>query len=75
LLAASGLLLARGGFTGNYWLILPGLVLYSGGLAIVLTVNDPVSLSDVPEAAQGQAAGVSATAEQFGGALGIAVLT
>jgi hypothetical protein len=37
-------------------------------------VNDPVSLSDVPDPAQGQAAGVSATAEQFGGALGIAVL-
>jgi Major Facilitator Superfamily len=36
--------------------------------------NDPVSLSDVPDPAQGQAAGVSATAEQFGGALGIAVL-
>ena len=53
---------------------LPGLLLYGGGLAIVLTVNDPVSLSDVPEAAEGQAAGVSATAEQFGGALGIAVL-
>ena len=72
LLAASGLLLARGGFTGNYWLVLPGLLLYGGGLAVVLTVNDPVSLSDVPEAAQGQAAGVSATAEQFGGAFGIA---
>src|SRR6185312_8347426 len=37
----------------NYWLILPGLLLYGGGLAIVLTVNDPVSLSDVPEAARG----------------------
>jgi EmrB/QacA subfamily drug resistance transporter len=74
LLAASGVLLARGGFTHNYWLILPGLVLYGAGLAIVLTVNDPVSLSDVPEASHGQAAGVSATAEQFGGALGIAVL-
>lgn len=74
LLAASGLFLAGGGFTHNYWLILPGLVLYGGGLAIVLTVNDPVSLSDVPETSHGQAAGVSATAEQFGGALGIAVL-
>jgi EmrB/QacA subfamily drug resistance transporter len=74
LLAASGLLLAFGGFTHNYWLVMPGLLLYGGGLAIVLTVNDPVSLSDVPEAAHGQAAGVAATAEQFGGALGIAVL-
>ena len=47
---------------------------YGGGLAVVLTVNDPVSLSDVPEAQHGQAAGVSATAERFGGALGIALL-
>ena len=74
LLASSGLLLAAGGFTFNYWFVLPGLVLYGAGLAVVLTVNDPVSLSDVPDPAQGQAAGVSATAEQFGGALGIAVL-
>ena len=34
----------------------------------------PVSLSDVPDRSHGQASGVSATAEQFGGALGIAVL-
>ena len=72
LLAASGLLLAVGGFQFNYWWVLPGLLLYGAGLAIVLTVNDPVSLSDVPDTAQGQAAGVSATAEQFGGAFGIA---
>ncbi len=74
LLAASGVLVAAGGFTFNYWLVLPGLMAYGGGLAVVLTVNDPVSLSDVPEAQHGQAAGVSATAEQFGGALGIALL-
>jgi EmrB/QacA subfamily drug resistance transporter len=74
LLAASGVLLAAGGFTFSYWLVLPGLMAYGGGLAVVLTVNDPVSLSDVPEAQHGQAAGVSATAEQFGGALGIALL-
>lgn len=54
--------------------MLPGLLAYGAGLAVVLTVNDPVSISDVPAPAQGQAAGVSATAEQFGGALGIAVL-
>jgi hypothetical protein len=69
-----GVLLAIGGFQFNYWFVLPGLVAYGAGLAIVLTVNDPVSLSDVPDADHGQAAGVSATAEQFGGALGIAVL-
>jgi hypothetical protein len=40
----------------------------------VLTTNDPVSLDTIPEKDEGQASGVSATAEQFGGALGIAVL-
>ena len=40
----------------------------------MLTVNDPVTLDSIPEADHGQAAGVAATAEQGGGALGIAVL-
>jgi EmrB/QacA subfamily drug resistance transporter len=74
LLAISGVLLAVGGFQFSYWLVLPGLIAYGAGLAVVLTVNDPVSLSDVPAPSHGQAAGVAATAEQFGGALGIAVL-
>jgi len=74
LLAIGGVLLAISGFQFNYWFVLPGLLAYGAGLAVVLTVNDPVSLSDVPEADHGQAAGVSATAEQFGGSLGIAVL-
>ena len=54
--------------------VLPGLVVYVIGLSLVLTTNDPVSLDTIPEADQGQASGVSATAEQFGGALGIAAL-
>ena len=54
--------------------MLPGLLIYGTGLAIVLTVNDPVSLDTVPEPDQGQASGVSATAEQGGGAIGIALL-
>lgn len=73
-LALSGLLLAAGVLTHSYWLLLPGLLVYGTGLALVLTVNDPVSLDTVPTAEHGQASGVSATAEQFGGALGIAVL-
>ena len=40
----------------------------------MLTVNDPVSLDTIPDDEQGQASGVSATAEQGFGALGIAVL-
>jgi hypothetical protein len=54
--------------------LIPGLLLYGVGLAIVLTVNDPVSLDSVPEESHGEVSGVSATAEQFGGALGITLL-
>jgi hypothetical protein len=54
--------------------LLPGLLLYGTGLALILTVNDPVSLDTVPESDSGQASGVAATAEQFGGAVGIAGL-
>lgn len=73
-LAASTLLLAWGVHTNAYLPVLPGLLLYGVGLALVLTVNDPVSLDTVPEGDHGQASGVSATAEQFGGAVGIAGL-
>jgi EmrB/QacA subfamily drug resistance transporter len=75
LLAVSGVLLAIGAGGGHpYAAILPGLVVYGIGLAVILTVNDPVTLDTIPERDHGQASGVSATAEQFGGAFGIAVL-
>jgi EmrB/QacA subfamily drug resistance transporter len=73
-LLASTLLLAWGVHASAYLAILPGLLLYGIGLALILTVNDPVSLDTVPEGDHGQASGVSATAEQFGGAVGIAGL-
>ncbi|MFC5139160.1 MFS transporter [Actinomycetospora rhizophila] len=74
LLAVSGVLLALGIPGNDFWSLLPGLVVYGIGLAVVLTVNDPVSLDTVPEGDHGQASGVSATAEQGGGAVGIALL-
>ena len=74
LLAVSGVALAIGVGHASYWWLLTGLLIYGTGLAIVLTVNDPVSLDTVPESDQGQASGVSATAEQGGGAIGIALL-
>ena len=40
----------------------------------MLTVNDPVSLDSIAAADEGQASGVAATAEQGGGAIGIALL-
>ena len=73
-LALAALLLAAGAMTNRYLLLLPGLLVYGVALAIVLTVNDPVSLDMVPEADHGQASGVSATAEQGAGAFGIALL-
>lgn len=58
----------------TYLAMLPGFLLYGIGLALVLTANDPVSLDSIPAEDEGQASGVSATAEQGGGAIGIAVL-
>jgi hypothetical protein len=55
--------------------LIPGLLLQGVGLGIVLTVNDPTGLTAVPEPDQGQGAGMINTAEQLGGALGIAALT
>ena len=73
-LAVAGVLLALAAGRNDYWWLLPGLVVYGIGLAMVLTANDPVSLDTVPAADHGQASGVSATAEQGGGAIGIALL-
>lgn len=74
ILAASGVLLAATVSLDSYLWLLPGLLAYGTGLAIVLTVNDPVTVDSIPDDDQGQVSGVSATAEQGGGALGIAVL-
>ncbi len=74
LLAASGVLLALAAQENEYWPILPGLLVMGAGLALVLTVNDPVCIDMLPDSTHGQASGVSATAEQGGGAIGIAVL-
>ncbi len=54
--------------------LIPGLLLQGAGLGIVLTVNDPVGMNAVDEADSGQAAGIINTAEQMGGAIGIAGL-
>ena len=74
MLALSAVVLAFTVAENDYVTLLPGLLLYGIGLALVLTVNDPTSLDSIPAKDEGQASGVAATAEQFGGALGIAVL-
>jgi hypothetical protein len=79
LLALSGLFLGVGVHllqpaAPNYFFLLPGLLVFGTGLAFVLTACDPVSLDSVDDNLAGQVSGVSATAEQAGGAIGVAGL-
>jgi EmrB/QacA subfamily drug resistance transporter len=74
-LSASGVALAIGAGHATVLALVPGLVLQGIGLGIVLTVNDPTGLTAVPDEDSGQASGMINTAEQMGGALGIALLT
>jgi EmrB/QacA subfamily drug resistance transporter len=73
-LAASGVALAIGAGEATAWALIPGLVLQGIGLGVVLTVNDPTGLTAVDDEDAGQAAGMINTAEQLGGAVGIALL-
>jgi EmrB/QacA subfamily drug resistance transporter len=74
-LAASGMALGVAAGAASVPALIPGLVLQGIGLGIVLTVNDPTGLTAVSAREQGVAAGMLNTAEQLGGALGIAILT
>jgi MFS family permease len=73
-LGASGVALAAATSALSPWAMIPGLLLQGAGLGVVLTVNDPTGLGAVSESDSGQAAGMLNTSEQFGGAVGIAVL-
>ena len=75
ILAASGAALAAAVAAETVVALIPGLALQGLGLGVVLTVNDPTGLGSVPPESQGEAAGSINTAEQLGGALGIAGLT
>ena len=75
ILAASGAALALGAGDASAVALIPGLLLQGLGLGIVLTVNDPTGLTAVPDEDTGEAAGMINTAEQMGGALGIAILS
>jgi EmrB/QacA subfamily drug resistance transporter len=73
-LAASGIALGVAATGERAYTLIPGLLLQGIGLGVVLTVNDPVGIDAVDEKDSGQAAGIINTAEQVGGALGIAGL-
>jgi EmrB/QacA subfamily drug resistance transporter len=84
-LATGGLMLAAGavavwigadgvGHGSNPWPIVPGLVIAGAGLSLLLIPLFNVVLAAVPSEAAGGAGGQLSTAQQLGGALGVAVI-
>jgi EmrB/QacA subfamily drug resistance transporter len=84
-LAAGGLLMVAGiagvalaarhvGVHGSPWPITPGLVVAGAGLALLVIPLVNVVLAAVPVEVAGGASGLFSTAQQLGGALGVALL-
>jgi EmrB/QacA subfamily drug resistance transporter len=85
ILAAGGLLMVAGiagvalaarhvGVNGSPWPIAPGLVVAGAGLALLVVPLVNVVLAAVPVEVAGGASGLFGTAQQLGGALGVALL-
>ena len=83
-LAIGGLLMVAGiageslaashvGVNGSPWPVVPGLVLAGAGLALLVIPLVNVVLAAVPVEVAGGASGLFGTAQQLGGALGVAV--
>jgi EmrB/QacA subfamily drug resistance transporter len=84
-LAAGGALMAGGtagvlavvshvGVNGSPWPVVPGLAAAGAGLALLLIPLGSVVLAAVPAEAAGGASGLFSTAQQLGGAIGVALL-
>jgi EmrB/QacA subfamily drug resistance transporter len=84
-LVSGGLLMAAGtmgvlavvspvGVGGSPWPIVPGLVVAGAGLALLVIPLANVVLAAVPAGAAGGASGLFNTAQQLGGAVGVALL-
>ena len=84
-LAIGGALMAAGiagvslaashvGVNGSPWPVVPGLVAAGAGLALLVIPLVNVVLAAVPVEAAGGASGLFSTAQQLGGALGVALL-
>lgn len=77
-----GLVLAATGFavvmlvqpTHGLWQVVVGSILFSIGCAPIFTLTNDLIISSVPANRAGAAAGISETAAELGGALGIAVM-
>jgi EmrB/QacA subfamily drug resistance transporter len=85
ILALGGLLMAAGiagvslaaphvGVNGSPWPVVPGLVVCGLGLALLVIPLVNVVLTAVPVEAAGGASGLFGTAQQLGGAVGVALL-
>ena len=77
LVVGAGLLFfARLPVHSNYWTdILPGIVLMSAGMAVVFVTTTLVTTSGVSHEESGLVSGLLNTAQQVGGAIGLAVLS
>jgi MFS family permease len=62
------------GLNGSPWPVVPGLVLAGAGLALLVVPLVNVVLAAVPVEAAGGASGLFGTAQQLGGAVGVALL-
>jgi MFS family permease len=62
------------GVASNPWPIVPGLVLAGAGLSLLVIPLVNVVLAAVPAAIAGGASGVFSTAQQIGGAIGVAII-
>jgi len=71
LLAAA---VAHVGPSGSLWWVIPGLALSGFGMGVVMAPMSATVLAGVTPAHAGSAAGVLGTAQQVGGALGIAIV-
>src|SRR5215813_11206388 len=62
------------GVGGSPWPVVPGLAVAGGGLALLIIPLANVVLAAVPAEAAGAASGLFSTAQQLGGAIGVALL-
>lgn len=71
--AGGGLLLAGGVLVGGYWALVPGLVVFGFGISTVLPVTAQLAVAGVAPENAGVAGGLVTSAQQLGGAVGLAV--
>jgi EmrB/QacA subfamily drug resistance transporter len=71
--AGGGLLLAGGVVVGSYWALVPGLVVFGFGISTVLPVTAQLAVAGVAPENAGVAGGMVTSAQQLGGAVGLAV--